>query len=1142
MLFTVETMRHDCLGSLAEIIDAMRWKWTVPLLSAAMCGCAGTRAAEPVSAQWFDDESRLIRDQAGTGALAYFDANRDGREDLLVTSFARMHGAEAFGVRMLLRSDSGFRDICPVPEASVTLANGLARGDYDGDGISDLYVTGVEDPNRLLKGRGDGTFVDVTAAAEVAWPGAATYRTSTSFVDYDRDGDLDLYVGNLAGTDKLFRNNGNGSFTDVTVSTGLTAEGHTTHHMFGDLDGDGWPDLVVATRNVDLPAWSPTLTLPTRLYRNEQDGTFRDVSRQSGVDLPLLPIEGVLLFDADNDGDLDLLLTGIRHEQPNLFYRNRGNGIFDEDTERSGLAGANTFSLGVAAADFDNDGWLDVFVATAGINQIFHNRRDGTFEEIGVRAGLRTDAHSFIPAAVDLNEDGWLDIVVSNGWSGRSGKAANEVWRNRLGDRGSRNGSLTIELAAGGRNRDAIGSRVRVIAGPLRMKREINGGNGYGGGAAKVHFGLGTAREADSVVVRWPSGAVSIRTRIPAGSILRIREGSATNEPPPRLGGAGTAPTDSGLDAMVGTWRDRDEEIVIARTATRLVSYFPATGAVRVMAPDDARTWRAGEVLLRQEPAAFLMYGVGDSGGIARELVIAPVDGREYSAVRDQSYRIENVFFYSGSVRLAGRLFVPTSAGPHPGVVLVHGSGPQDRYGPLGYYDLMAHRFAQAGFAAIAFDKRGVGQSAGTWRTASFADLAADVNAAARFLAARPDGDDDAVGLWGISQAGWVAARAVAERPRTAFVTLASAGGSAMTPAEQNTFNVVSELAAAGTDDSVINDAVRAWSLLYGLATGATRQSPALDSLLTRLRGAGVPDGLLPPRPREIDWDRRDAWFLSLNLAFDPLPVWAAYDGPILFVLGERDLATPTDTVAVRLRQLAAATEQPRSVVIHPGADHFLLDSEGGLLARLAERVRFVPDALEGMVRWAAETVRPQVDCAAFPAADSALYALPYAVGAAFLVTNTSGHFRRANGGVGLYAIDFAMQIGTPIHAARAGVVVAVRDSFADGNGVDLQENFVFVRHADGTIGRYFHLTMDGARVNVGDRVEQGDLLGLSGNTGRTAGPHLHFDVQRCGPNLPPRYNALPCGETLPITFANTTPHSCGLRTGVRYPARQARP
>lgn len=184
-----------------------------------------------------------------------------------------------------------------------------------------------------------------------------------------------------------------------------------------------------------------------------------------------------------------------------------------------------------------------------------------------------------------------------------------------------------------------------------------------------------------------------------------------------------------------------------------------------------------------------------------------------------------------------------------------------------------------------------------------------------------------------------------------------------------------------------------------------------------------------------------------------------------------------------------------------------------------------------------AQSTNAPIDCTAFAPQDSSTYVLPYRVGDDHRVTNTTGHYIRANGGVGLYAIDFAMPIGTPVHAARGGVVVAVRDTFPDGNGVDLEENFVFVRHTEGTIARYFHLTRGGAAVESGDTVRAGDLIGFSGNTGQTAGPHLHFDVQTCGPNLPPHYNELPCGQTLPVSFRNTRRHTCGLRTGESYEA-----
>jgi murein DD-endopeptidase MepM/ murein hydrolase activator NlpD len=180
---------------------------------------------------------------------------------------------------------------------------------------------------------------------------------------------------------------------------------------------------------------------------------------------------------------------------------------------------------------------------------------------------------------------------------------------------------------------------------------------------------------------------------------------------------------------------------------------------------------------------------------------------------------------------------------------------------------------------------------------------------------------------------------------------------------------------------------------------------------------------------------------------------------------------------------------------------------------------------------------QPEVDCDLYPDQQSSPYLLPYQVGEAFPVVVSTGHYRASNQGVGLYAIDFDMPIGTKIVASRTGEVVAVRETFHDGNGKDLEENYVFIRHSDGTIARYFHLTHNGALVNEGDKVKAGDLIAISGDTGQTLSQHLHFDVQQCGPNLPPGYNKLPCGQTIPVTFKNTSSHSCGLEEGVSYKA-----
>jgi len=179
----------------------------------------------------------------------------------------------------------------------------------------------------------------------------------------------------------------------------------------------------------------------------------------------------------------------------------------------------------------------------------------------------------------------------------------------------------------------------------------------------------------------------------------------------------------------------------------------------------------------------------------------------------------------------------------------------------------------------------------------------------------------------------------------------------------------------------------------------------------------------------------------------------------------------------------------------------------------------------------------PPTDCTAYPASATSLYILPWETGKSYEVWRTTTHYSPGNFGVGLYAIDFQMPIGSKIAAAREGTVVAVQESYSDGNGEDLKENLVFIQHTDGTVARYFHLTHDGALVNIGDKVKQGQIIALSGNTGDSTGPHLHFDVQSCGPNLNPNYNRYPCAQTLSVTFRNTEENSCGLTPAKPYKA-----
>lgn len=177
------------------------------------------------------------------------------------------------------------------------------------------------------------------------------------------------------------------------------------------------------------------------------------------------------------------------------------------------------------------------------------------------------------------------------------------------------------------------------------------------------------------------------------------------------------------------------------------------------------------------------------------------------------------------------------------------------------------------------------------------------------------------------------------------------------------------------------------------------------------------------------------------------------------------------------------------------------------------------------------------VDCAVFEDSRTSPYVLPFPVGQKMRIGRTFSHYLPSNGGVGLYAIDIDMPIGSPIHAIRGGTVVAVEERFSDDDHADYHENWVMIRHVDGTVARYIHITTNGALVELDQAVAQGQRIALSGNSGASFGPHLHFDVQTCGPNLPPRYNDPPCGMTKPLSFINTERQSCGLRTGKVYKA-----
>ncbi len=438
---------------------------------------------------------------------------------------------------------------------------GCAFGDYDNDGNPDLYITNYG-TNVLYNNNGDGSFSDVTVKAGVGDEG---WGTSLAWGDYDNDGDLDIYGANYIEFDKtmnpgepnsafkreqsllmdsklfegqrnvLYSNNGDGSFTDVTDEAGVgNSPGKSMGVLFSDFNDDGHPDIYITndkSRNV--------------LYVNSGKGTFTDVGGSYGVDSPLSGM-GVTVGDYDNDGDMDIFSTYTQKET-NILYKNRvvsyANGKrgrpsshFVNTTVKAGMGeevGVGYFGWGTEFLDYDNDGYVDIFIAnghgmpdfdnprsTIGQrNQLFRNSGDGTFLEVygNTGYGLRLKNSSRGVAKGDFDNDGDIDILVTN----NNGYAT--LLKN---DAGNVNNWLNIKLVGTKSNRDAIGARVRVTAGQMCQTRELRCGSGYlSQSDIRLCFGLGGNSKAGMVEIRWPSGNEEIFHDVLSNQFIEVVEG-----------------------------------------------------------------------------------------------------------------------------------------------------------------------------------------------------------------------------------------------------------------------------------------------------------------------------------------------------------------------------------------------------------------------------------------------------------------------------------------------------------------------------------------------------------------------------------------------------------------------------------------
>ena len=434
---------------------------------------------------------------------------------------------------------------------------GVAAGDYDNDGWIDLYVTHFG-PNQMWRNQGDGTFVDVTDRTGTGDP---AWSVPASFVDFDRDGWLDLVVGNYLSftvethvpcrhparrtatycdpftyrgePDRLYRNQGDGTFADVTNPAGISgAFGPGLGMVTADVDDDGWIDIFVANDRAE-----------NQLWMNQGDGTFQDVALTSGVALGAEGEDksdmGVDFGDFDNDGDEDLFVTELTGEGSTL-YVNDGAGLF---RDRAGRAGIRFPSLpftgfGTAWFDVDNDGWLDILAVNGPIlpkreptagdplpldqpNQLFRNLGNGQFEDVTDRAGVVFELSEVSRGAGfgDLDNDGDTDVLVTNA-SGPVRLLTNQV--------GTRNHWLGLRLVGTDLPRDMLGARVAVIrsTGPTLWRRGRADGSYASANDPRVLVGLGSSTEIPTVRVIWPSGLIEEWRDLPIDRYTTLTEGS----------------------------------------------------------------------------------------------------------------------------------------------------------------------------------------------------------------------------------------------------------------------------------------------------------------------------------------------------------------------------------------------------------------------------------------------------------------------------------------------------------------------------------------------------------------------------------------------------------------------------------------